>query len=806
MKVNLKKLDHYSPNQIQSAEQQCPAIGRYFVSLTQTQNRYLKLKLTSWLQCALATLFKTHSTAEIVKFWSLTADQILRMAWKESKLSETSTVLVGMGKLGAEELNLSSDVDLILIAPQSEHEEILKRLRIFQKILTSQDSHFILRLDFDLRPGGRFSPIVSTLEQTQNYYWTRGETWERLAWIRARHICGPQDLYDRLIEFMNPFVHRRFLDFSVLEDLRLLRRRIQNTVQSHSDWINIKLAQGGIRDIELFTQSLSLIHGGRRPLLKTSSTSQLIQNLSSQKLLESKDGELLEEAYWIFRHQENLYQAVEDSQTHEVRATPELKNLMNQVNDIVSSLLSSQSLTTYIPSDEAEQQKWLQNKGLSKLTRNEVWPELMAQISLSGRTEKDEVLRREFLLRYLDVIEQQSLDGDLAIENLLKFIKAVKVKHSFLTLLNREPRITADLARLFSVSPYLGEMISARPQLLDSFLTQMRGDYRRDWNDFLEDLLEERQINEWLSVASFLERLDTNTLNLNLSSCADQIAQSLLLRLNDELEGQVNILALGKWGSQELGIKSDLDFIFVTAETPTIQDFKVARKWIHSITNLQSGGRIYDVDLRLRPSGSSGPLLTSELQLLEYLTQKTQAWERQAYLRARWLNPAKTSEGHQVRHFQSHRTLNSEDLRVLFDIRQKFHSEHASYSDWELKTTRGGLSEIEFTSQILALQYKIYDSNGATSKLLISLQKVPQLNSHCLSELNSIYLSLRQIEQLWQICSHSSSLIILPESDDFKRVARVCKMSSEEFFDYYLQLIRQSRALLSNLDPLNSYA
>lgn len=801
----------YSADELKQAAEKSPAVARY---LANPRNSSLtSLRQQAWLTASIDTLLQKQSARQITLEWSHAADRLLQEAWRSAKMDSLPATLLALGKLGAEELNLSSDVDLVIVAQASATAEVSRHLKDFMaKLFDSEIGLSLLRVDFDLRPGGRFGPLIPTPAQVIDYYWNHGETWERLAWVRARKVCGDESLANEILHAMNGFCYRRYLDFSVIEDLKLLRHRIHSSISIPDNEIHLKLSVGGIRDIELFVHSLLIIHGGRRPEIRSHSTSEALRLLNANGLLTSADIDFLDQAYWRLRHFENLIQSYEDRQdhilvlgpSHPLISTPEQQEciaLCKSVDTFVSTLLGPiHNQTQTWPASSEAQIKWLTDKGFSASVVEMVWPQLESATALSLKTERDEILRRQFLSRFVTALEETHLDQDLGLETLLEFVRSVRAKASFFSMLLREPRLIRDLSHLFSVSPYLGKLVSSRPELLDSFLIQKTGPPSAEWDLYLEELAERRQLGELMAAALFLNSMDNDRFGADLSATADEICMDLLKRLKQEFKpSSAEIVALGKWGGAELGIRSDLDFMVVTEGEPTEDDHRLVRRFISRLTEVHRGGRIYSVDLRLRPSGQAGPLLVSRQKLLEFAGSSAQAWQRQSYLRARSLSNRTLDLRPQI----LSRKITADEIEKLKEIRTKL-IRVAPMEEIDLKYSSGGLLATEFAAQTTLLRQQDVESPPDTLGMIHRLMATDAAWQKAGKQIINDYQHLRCLEQLNQLTSLHSGSVLVCNSPQFQRLALIFKTTPS---DLALN-IRQRQDRLANsltvLDPLNA--
>ena len=820
MKLRLPpELQDYSQAQWTEITEQLPAVSKYREWTTRTpapedDGQQLRWQRhCSWLRAALATYFDTIPTLEICHFWSTEAERFLETAWKLCGLHSQPVCLIGIGKLGAHELNLSSDVDLIVVSDVGLTPEIDRSLKRFRTLLAEPtDLGFVLRLDFDLRPGGRFGPLISTLPQLEDYYWSQGETWERLALVRARPLLGPRELCRSIEDTLSQFTYRKFLDYTLLDDLKQMRSRIHQHYQlTTADEFHLKAGIGGIRDIELFVHALQVLHGGKDRSLRTHSTQKALLYLQDRQILPAEEVKILETSYWLFRHIEHLVQIKEDRQSHilQIKNPPKghrncdeetIRRFTSSIDGIVSSLLGpAASHEESLPSSLSGQQKWLTELGFSETSVQDVWPQLMSQTARSTRRERDEKARRLFLFHFISETAKSGLDKDLGISLLVKFTQSIRAKATFFSLFAREPRIVKDLARLFSSSPYLGSILASRPELIDGFIFRFHEHFSEDLESRLEEMAEYRLLTEIIAANQFLYDKNSNKLNQNLSDCADYICTELMNSLDGRSKDQaLKVLAMGKWGGRELGFRSDLDLVFVSPNSPTAADHRIGKRFINRLSDVHKGGRIYSIDLRLRPSGSSGPLIVSQDGLKEFLTERAEPWERQAYLKARPLNgPLPFSPADLC----AQRSLASSDLDQLREIRSKL-LKPCSESATEIKYNPGGLIDTE-----LALQTLILKSNASTCgpSVIEMSQCIQALNPDWKESIQILlrnYIDLRSAEQMLQLASNHSGSKILYSTQEAQRLAQLLDTEPTQLHQRLSHLMLQSTEILKDLDPI----
>lgn len=810
--MNILQLTDYTADQLRQAQAQSPALERYLTLLkTEGQAAEAQLRLkrhNSWARAVLATIFNTAGPREICQFWSEQSDQLLKQAWQMAQCHERPLALLALGKLGASELNLSSDVDVLVVSDNAPDETILQLVKKFRQILSEvSDFGFCLRVDFDLRPGGRFGPLVSSMEQMQDYYWSQGETWERLALVRLRQICGHSSTLLRATELAHKFCYRKFLDFTLFAELKELRSKIQSHLgQNDQERIHLKLGVGGIRDIELFVHALQVIHGGKDLTLRSPSTEEALQTILKKNILPKELGEFLLKSYWELRQWENKVQLVNDEQTHWLHLSGlnstdirQLQNTMALVDSSVSELLGKVDKNVQgLPQAEADQLQWLKDKGFEMASLSELWSDLINATALSHKRDRDERIRQDFLFRFINEIATQPGDKTMALRLLLDLTKSIRAKATFFALLVAEPLLLRDMAKLFCQSPYLGGMIASRPELLDSFIFKSQGDWPQDTESLLEALVERRLLAELTAANQYLGDLDVNKLVQNLSWTADEVVSALLNHFRQEFpQSQVSILALGKWGGNELGLRSDLDMVFLTPESPSESDLRLAKRMTSQLTLQHRGGQIYAVDLRLRPSGQAGPLITRQSQLEDYLGQSAPAWLRQSYLRARPLSAYQLNLSPMLL-----RGLSAEDKIELLAIREKLIQKTINPGQIDIKLTKGGLTDIELAIQTSVLDLKQASVPTNSHMQIRWLEENSPAWQQRGAQLSQNYYRLRQLEQTLQLVSTHAGSIIPLDSPLTEQLASHIKLTSPQLKTMLTELLQQNQVLIKQLDPL----
>ncbi|VVN08368.1 bifunctional [glutamate--ammonia ligase]-adenylyl-L-tyrosine phosphorylase/[glutamate--ammonia-ligase] adenylyltransferase [Pseudomonas fluorescens] len=726
-------------------------------------------------------------------------------------------VILGMGKLGAVELNLSSDIDLIFAYPEGGETVGVKRsldnqeffIRLGQRLIKALDpmtvDGFVFRVDMRLRPYGSSGALVLSFNALEQYYQDQGRDWERYAMIKARVVAGDQVAGAQLLDMLRPFVYRRYLDFSAIEALRTMKQLIQQEVRRKGMADNIKLGSGGIREVEFIAQAFQLIHGGRdlslqqRPLLKVLST------LEGQGYLPPAVISELREGYEFLRYTEHAIQAIADRQTQmlpdgaqdQARIAFMLgfadwdafhENLMfwrGRVAWHFAQVIADPDDDEGAESEVVVGGEWLplweeaqdEEAACRQLEEGGFADASKALKALAGLRSSPQLramqrLGRERLDAFIPRLLAQAVEHanpDLVLERVLPLVEAVARRSAYLVLLTENPSALRRLLTLCAASPWIAEQITRFPLLLDELLNEGRlfkpplapelaAELRERLTRIPEDDLEQQ-----------MEALRHFKLAHRLRVAASEIAGSLpLMKVSDYLTWLAEaileqVLALawrqtvakygtplrtdgtlcdpgfiivgyGKVGGLELGHGSDLDLVFIhdgdpQAETDGPKSIdgaqfftRLGQRIIHLLTAQTNSGQLYEVDMRLRPSGASGLLVSSLGAFARYQENEAWTWEHQALVRARVLVGSQ-DVGQAFEKVRARVLGKARDLATLqqevSEMRAKMRDNLGTKSTaagtaanafdatapFDLKQDAGGIVDIEFMVQYAALAW-----------------------------------------------------------------------------------------------------
>ena len=741
-------------------------------------------------------------------------------------------LVIGMGKLGGGELNVSSDIDLIFVYPEDGETNGARSIgngdffnRVGRKIITLINEitadGFVFRVDMRLRPYGDSGALVMSFAALEEYLVAQGREWERYAWIKAR-VISPANCpaTDELVKLAQPFVFRKYLDFGAFESMRKLHAQIRQEVKRRDRLNNVKLGPGGIREIEFIAQVFQLIRGGRDARLRLRPTQRVLELLAKNGQLRADSVQKLNAAYIFLRNLEHRLQYLDDQQTHDMPEKDsdqaiiasamgypdyaELLNVFEQHRAIVSAhfeqIFSTHETTstTAVATDSPLWREGMQAEelidGLGKLGYSDApaMAERLLQIRDSGRYRQLPELSRQRMDKIVpQFISLCATTGTphQTLPRMLKLLENISRRASYLAFMAEYPQVLPRLVGIASASEWASDYLTMHPFLLDELL-DAREIYRApDWpaldqslqaqladcSDDIEramDVLRQFHHSQTfhLLAMDIQGLLPLEILSDHLSDLANLILHHVLelcwrdARKKHQAEHHFAIIAYGKLGGRELGYASDLDLIFLYDDPhPEAGEIyaRLAQRINTVLSSYTSAGRLYETDLRLRPNGASGLLVSSIDAFADYQQKHAWVWEHQALTRARY-SAGERKVGEQFEVIRKAvlcqpRTL--KDLRrEVTDMRQKMHDGHPNNSDlFDIKHDKGGMVDIEFIVQNLVLAYAAtYPELSTNSGNLALLQQAAKLGliDHELSKtVQEIYRKLRLLQHKMRLNS-----------------------------------------------------
>ncbi len=711
--------------------------------------------------------------AELAHLADAVLEATLQIALRDLQQRHGSPVdpdlaVIGLGKLGGEELNFSSDIDLMFVYDadgpfESPADGIHTRhalcVRLAEQVTRMLSEHtdegYLYRVDLRLRPDGQSGPLAMSRAAYLSYYETRGETWERQMLLKARCAAGAISVGERFLKDIEPFVFPRSRLRSPLEEIAAVKRRIEEKVKDEE---NIKLGAGGIRDIEFIVQGLQLVHAGERRSLRVRGTLPALERLAEAKLLKPRERSALRSAYGFLRRVEHRLQLLEGRQTHSLPATTEeIHALARRLayrgerafrTDLQRHQASVRTIYGRTIGITVEYGRRQDSKGRNRPRTPELPREVVDAFVGSGSAD---ALVREI---------RRWRAPQWAIRNLTTLAGAEGVRRTLLHGMQHD-RFREMIVRICSRSRWLTDLMAREPLFVESLAARPEEVLSSEigW-EFLRrsDPLRFRSFNEAKSVARFILGLqEISGLLMEISAIAETMLETVTAdAVAAQLpKGRFAVVALGKLGSGEMTIGSDLDLVFVRGEGSGDVSVRADRAGKQILNALQTddGGR-YDVDLRLRPEGHNAPAVAAVDYLEQYFAGRADLWERQALLRARvvygddWFRARLASL---IGRFAYENPLEEGWVERMGEMRQRIGRERSKGKKGatDLKVGEGGLMDIEFTVQSLQLRYGADRHEVREANTLRALGRIAEgglLSPSNVRRLRENYLWLRTLE------------------------------------------------------------
>jgi glutamate-ammonia-ligase adenylyltransferase len=693
--------------------------------------------------------------------------------------------VIAVGKMGAYELNYSSDIDLIVffepaapIAPELEPGPVFIRLtRSLIKLLQERTvDGYVFRVDLRLRPDPSSTQVAVSLPFALDYYGNTGQNWERAALIKARPCAGDPALGEYILRELEPFVWRKYLDFATLADVHAMKRQI-HAYKGHGDIAveghNIKLGRGGIREIEFFVQTQQLIAGGRNPALRGRGTLEMLAALADGQWISEEARTDLEAAYRFLREIEHRLQMVDDEQTHTLPSDREALERFARFAGFTNRDAFAATLLTHLDAVQGHYYRLFEDaparaaaeRGLS-FSPDRDQKETLDKLAAMGFAKPIEVssavrhwlaggpgaLRGAAARAQLEALVPVLLDHlartekpDAAVLSFDHFVDALQGGARLFALLNQNPDLVALLALLLGAAPRLADTLAQQPQVMDTlidptFFGALPGperlhetlalslDQARSEEDFLDRVRLFGQEHMFLIGARIMSgTVSAEQAGEAFAGLADVIIRALHRTVEASFAahygrvrgGASAIIAMGKLGGREMAASSDLDLIVIYDFDPAHPESdgnrslygsqyfaRFTQRLINALTTRTNYGRLYEVDMRLRPSGRSGPVATSLASFRDYQRTEAWTWEHMALTRARVVSASPRFAAAVEEAIHAVLCLPREAERIAGDVvemRRAVAAEKGDQERWNLKYVAGGLIDIEFIAQYLQL-------------------------------------------------------------------------------------------------------
>jgi [glutamine synthetase] adenylyltransferase / [glutamine synthetase]-adenylyl-L-tyrosine phosphorylase len=774
---------------------------------------------------------------------SLTVTYLLREAVKQNKLklsdpknpeAGSGYIVLAMGKMGAGELNFSSDIDLMVFfdanAAQLDRDIepapfFIGLTRDLVKMLQARTPEgYVFRVDLRLRPDPSSTQIAISTAAALNYYEGRGQNWERAALIKARICAGDLLAGERFLNELSPFIWRKYLDYAAIADVHEMKRQIhayrghgEIAVEGH----NIKLGRGGIREIEFFAQTQQLIAGGRHAHLRNRDTIVTLATLAADGWIDALARDELTGAYEFLRRVEHRLQMMADEQAHTLPSTA-------QALDVFARFLGFRSRDDFADVLVAH----LRNVERHYVKLFERTPDLLIQrqkFSFDNEAERAALFERLTQLGFrqptivFEALENwrnglyRALRGEQARVNLLdlapiildqfsraenpdasfaafdRFLSGLRAGGRFLSLLRQNPELIRFVALVIAAAPRLADILARHPHFIDPLVdpgffgalpeeARLREELKRALAeaDGFEAMLDAIRLFGQEHMFLIGARIISGSLSAEqagetFAGLADVLLDAVHLWVQSDFAtthgrvsgAQTAVLALGRLGAREMTASSDLDLIVVYDFDPAHPHSDGARplygtqyfarftqRMISALTVQTNYGVLYPVDMRLRPSGRSGPVATQIDGFQSYQEHEAWTWEHMALTRARAVSASPEFAARVeavIRDILCRPRDAAATAGDVVEMRGALAKEKGDADPWDLKYAAGGLIDIEFIAQYLQLVHAAEMPEILDTSTARSLEKAAQLGVLAAEDAAVLRPAVRLFHDLTQI-------------------------------------------------------
>ncbi|MER8904227.1 bifunctional [glutamine synthetase] adenylyltransferase/[glutamine synthetase]-adenylyl-L-tyrosine phosphorylase [Mesorhizobium sp. M0772] len=759
----------------------------------------------------------------------------LKLADPENPSRQSGWIVLGMGKLGAHELNFSSDIDLVVffdpdapaIVDPLEATELFARLtRRLVRILQDRTGHgYVFRTDLRLRPDPGSTPLAIPVEAALRYYEARGQNWERAAMIKARPVAGDLDAGDAFLRELQPYVWRKYMDYAAIADVHSIKRQIhahkghgEIAVKGH----NVKLGRGGIREIEFFVQTQQLIAGGRFPELRGRETVPMLGALAARNWITADARDALTQQYWFLRRVEHAIQMVADEQTHILPDDDEGLERIAHMLGFADAARFAETFRAALHEVERHYAALFETAPeLSAGVGNLVFtgdvddPDTLQTLHGLGFQRPSDICRvirgwhfgryrvtqsaeaRERLTELTPALLKafgQTRRADEALVRFDEFLAGLPAGIQLFSLLQSNPALLKLMATIMGAAPRLAAIITRRPHVFDGLLDPallaelpnraylsarlaafIEGD--RAYEDVLDRLRIFASEQKFLIGVRLLAgsidparagRAFSDLADLTIDAALQAVTTEFALRHGRIAGGTVSLLGMGKLGSRELTAGSDVDLILLYDHDPDADESdgdkplapshyytRMTQRLIAAVSAPTAEGVLYELDLRLRPSGNKGPVATHIDAFKKYQRQEAWTWEHMALARGRAIGGDAALCAEVEAEVAALLALPRDAAKVraeASEMRALIEKEKSPRDLWDIKLISGGLIDLEFIAQVAVITGQVEAGRRVTATGAILAHLSPDFAEadvrQQLCEAYQLYLALTQMTRL----------------------------------------------------------
>lgn len=759
----------------------------------------------------------------------------INLADRDNPETSCGLIVLGMGKLGARELNYSSDIDLIVFIdemsphigePYESVDVFSKMMRRLIRIMQERTADgYVFRVDLRLRPDPGSTPLALPVGAALHYYESRGQNWERAAMIKARPVAGDIGAGLNVIQELSPYIWRKYLDYAAIADVHSIKRQIhahkghgEIAVKGH----NVKLGRGGIREIEFFVQTQQLIAGGRFPQLRGQRTVEMLAELCDLGWINEETRDTLTEKYSFLRNVEHRIQMLADEQTHILPEDEEqflsIAYLMGYADSesFTRDFLAALKIVEKHYAALFEQEQELgSEQGNLVFTGEDDDPETLATLARLGFARPSDIcriIRTWHFGRYRATQSAEARErlteltpsllkafgatkrADEALSRFDAFLQGLPAGIQLFSLLQSNPPLLDMLVLIMSAAPRLAEIITRKPHVFDGMLDpaifaevptknylENRLEHFLSGVEIYEDILDQLRIfadeqRFLIGIRLLTGAIDGVRAGLAFTDLADLMIMQALDAVEEEFSrrhgkvkgGRIGILGMGKLGSHELTAGSDVDLILLYDHDPDAEMsdgekplyisqyyMRLTQRLISALSAPMGEGVLYEVDLRLRPSGNKGPVAVPFEAFGKYQRNEAWVWEHLALTRARGIAGDQMFLQKLEDEVCAIIALNRDAKTIAKDVsemRALIAEEKPPLNQWDLKTMDGGLVDLEFIAQFAAITHQADFEIGRTTADVLAHLPQTFLDSSSASELHHAYRLYTNLSQMMRLC------------------------------------------------------
>ncbi|WP_293441971.1 glutamine-synthetase adenylyltransferase [Persephonella sp.] len=751
---------------------------------------------------------------------------------------EAEGCVIALGKLGGLDLNYYSDVDVIYVySNEGKTDKGITNREFFGELFRTVTMLMTKRnvegrawiVDLDLRPEGSKGFIAYSLPAVEFYYWSHGRTWERHMLIKARHCAGSKNVSDEFLKIIKPFVYRKHAGIEVFEEIVEMKKLIEEESRKKikGEW-DVKRGDGGIREIEFVIQILQLMYGGKFPDLQERRTIKALEKLIMHNLIDKETGTLLKEGYYLLRRLEHIIQIKNCVQTQtffmkdakeyaqklgfssEEEFLKRIEFYKNKIKETFTGLspdidVKLTSLQRFILTKHYEDEAvdYLKSIGFKdpkwalKMFKDIFFSKIYIELSENSK---------EVLFDFIPILEKKLKEFPDREDFLLNFRKMMVdggMLWVFVSALEQNPNLVEFMLNIAKFSDYISDLISKDRELLDwafgiEEVPEKKEDFEKELfiipekKDFIDRLKKLKKIVEVLVSLRYLSKIHRENpeerlveINTALSNLADYILDSLYRHFDGK---EFAIYSLGKLGSREMNVGSDLDLVFVFKDEDSKNRFlKIPQNIVKALTSYSGEGILYHIDLRLRPFGKGGELSPSISFYKNYFEKEARVWERLAWTKARFITgdiEVKKQMDSLIEDFLFGKPVDRDFINEAIDMRFRLEGlVRETPEEIDIKLGKGGITDIEFLIQIYTLK--------SGKRITNILQGVELFKRNLIDD----YIFLREVEARLRMIKGVGLSKIYKNSPFLYRISHSFGMEPEDLWNILIKTKKEIREI-----------